>query len=148
MNDEKLNALVADLQQKIYAEAKEAYGEAGYERWRNPRYNGRMNDATVQARRTGGCGDTIEMYLKFDADRVVKASYTTDGCGSSSLCGSYTAQLALGKTPDELYELTGDQVLHTIGKFPKEEVHCATLAVETLQEAVNSYMIQKTRQKQ
>lgn len=86
-------------------------------------------------------GETIPIYLKFSDDRVVKASYTTDGCASSSLCGPFTAELAHGRNPEELLELEPADVLNKIGTFPEGEKHCATLAIKALQEAVNNYMI-------
>ena len=35
---------VNQLQEQIFDEAREAYGEKGFHRWRNPRFNGRMDD--------------------------------------------------------------------------------------------------------
>lgn len=140
MDDNEFNALVDNIQAEIFSEAKEALGEAGFQRWRNPRFNGRLTDADGQARLAGSCGDTMEIFLKFTDNRVTQASYTTDGCGSSSVCGSFTAEMALGKDPEELHSLTPKAVLDTIGTFPKEEEHCAHLAVRTLQKAVQSYL--------
>lgn len=143
MTDEAFEAIVKQLQGQVFDDAKLAYGDKGFERWRNPRFNGPLADADADASGgvKGGCGDTINIYLKFSGDRVDKASYTTDGCGSSALCGSFTAELAHGKNPEELLELTPEDVLNTIGTFPDEETHCATLAISALQEAVNNYMI-------
>ena len=46
---------------------------------------------------------------------------------------------------DEVLEITGDVILKKLGGLPKEEEHCAFLAGETLQEALNDYMIKQTR---
>jgi len=143
MKDE-LDIFVDELQETIFDEAKEAYGERGFHRWRNPKYCGRMPDCDTSARVTGECGDTIEIYLKFKDNRVKNASYFTDGCASSSLSGSFAAELAIGKTVDELTDITGDAVLEAIGRLPDEDNHCAFLAAETLQEALRVYMIQET----
>jgi len=59
------------------------------------------------------------------------------------VCGSFAAELALGKSPDELVEITGDAILKILGGLPKEDEHCAFLAGETLQEALNEYMIKQ-----
>lgn len=143
MTDKAFDVLVKQLQDNAFADAKQAYGEKGFERWRFPRFHGPLADADADASGgvKGGCGDTINIYLKFNGERVVKASYTTDGCGSSALCGSFTAELAHGKNVEELLELTPEDVLNTIGTFPEEETHCATLSIVALQEAVNNYMI-------
>ena len=61
----------------------------------------------------------MEIYLKFKEGVVEKASYFTDGCGSSALCGSFTAEMANGRNPDELCAITGEDVLRMIGTFPE-----------------------------
>lgn len=139
-----LDDFVNELQEQIDDEAREAYGEKGFQRWRNPRYQGRMADYDAHARLTGQCGDTIEIYLKFDNDRVEEASFFTDGCASSTICGSFAAELALGKDPDGLTEITGDAVLREIGRLPKDDMHCADLAAAAVQEALSSYMKQRS----
>lgn len=131
---------VDNLQEQIFEEAREAYGEKGFQRWRHPRYQGRMAGHDACARITGQCGDTMEIYLKFENDRVKDASYFTDGCASSTICGSFAAELSLGKDPDKLVDISGNTVLQEIGKLPPEDRHCADLAAETLQAAVENYM--------
>ncbi len=144
MND-KLDDFLDQLQEQIFDETKEAFGEAGFQRWRNPLYLGRMENPHAHGKITGSCGDTMEIFLIFENDRVKEASYLTDGCGSSSVCGSFAAEAALGKRPDELTEVTGETILNKLGRFPKEDEHCAFLAAETLQEALKDYMIQQTK---
>lgn len=85
----------------------------------------------------------MEIFLKFEDNRVEKASYLTDGCGSSALCGSFTAELAHGKSPEELFELSPDDILETIGTFPEKDEHCAKLSILTLHEALNVYLIKQ-----
>jgi nitrogen fixation NifU-like protein len=141
MTNDAFDKLVEELQSHAFADARAAYGEVGFQRWRNPRFHGPLADADASGGLKGGCGDTINIYLRFNDNRVAAASYTTDGCASSSLCGSFTAELAHGRSPEELLELEPDDVLNKIGTFPEGEKHCATLAIKALQEAVNNYMI-------
>ena len=141
MADDKFDAFVADLQQRIFDETKEAFGEVAFERWRHPKYNGKLAEPDGYARVTGPCGDTMEIFLKFEKDRVKEATYQTDGCGSSRVCGSFAAEMALGKTPDELHDVTGEAILERLVTFPEEDKHCAFLAAETLLEALHAYMV-------
>jgi nitrogen fixation NifU-like protein len=97
------------------------------------------------ARLTGKCGETIEMFLNFNGERVRDAAYLTNGCISSRVCAALTAQMAKGKTPDELLEITPQRILETLGEFQKSEEHCAFLAAETLQEAVHNYMLEQNK---
>ena len=142
MND-KLDAFLDELQEQIFQETREVFGDAGFQRWQNPKYMGRLENPQAYAKVTGSCGDTMEIYLNFRDERVTAASYMTDGCGSSSVCGSFAAETAMGKTPDELVEINGETILNMLGRFPKDEEHCAFLAAETLQEALQNYMVQQ-----
>ncbi len=140
MSDD-LDNFVNKIQEQIFDEAKRVYGEEGFQRWLKPKYNGRMQKCDASAIIKGDCGDTMEIFLKFSGNKVQDASYCTDGCASSSICGSYTAEMTIGKDPVEVTEITGEVVLKKIGKFPEEDKHCAFLAAETLQEALRCYMI-------
>ncbi len=141
---DKLDLFIEGLQRQIFEDARAAYGELGLQRWRNPLYRGAMQDADAHGRLTGSCGDTMELFLKFKNERVRAASFLTDGCGSSTLCGSLAAEMAIDKTPDELTEISGEKILAKLDRFPEEEKHCAFLAAQTLQEALHDYM-QKQR---
>ena len=135
------------LQQQIFNEIEESYGEKAYLRSLEPLYMGHMKDPDGHARVTGGCGETIEMFLKFDDDRVTNASFQTDGCGSSKASGSFAAEMSLGKTPDELLEIRGEDILKRMGRIPDTDQHCAFLAAASLYEALNDYMIRMTRRR-
>jgi len=138
MND--FDNFVNQLQEQIFDEAREAYGEKGFDRWRNPRHNGRMDAADSSAHVTGDCGDSIEIFLKIENDRIQDAAYVTDGCGTSSICGSFAAELAIGKDLDAVADINGDAVENAIGRLPDEDRHCADLAAAALQEALSRYM--------
>lgn len=137
---DQFEQFVNDLQERIFDEAREAYGEKGFERWRNPRYNGRMSSADGFARVSGDCGDSIAIFLKIADNRVEDASYVTDGCGTSNICGSFAAELAIGKELDAVADIDGEDVLRAIGRLPEEDRHCADLAAAALQEALSRYM--------
>ena len=140
-----LDEFLDNLQNEIFEDAKQALGEKGFQRWRNPKYHGRMENPDGQAKVTGECGDTMEIYLKFKNDRISDASYFTNGCASSAIAGSFAAELTLGKDPDEITDITEETVLNTIGRLPEKDLHCASLAAQTVQEALNNYMTKKGR---
>jgi nitrogen fixation NifU-like protein len=145
--NETLDEFAKNLQERIFEDTRNAYGEKAYQRWLNPVYMGTIKEPDGFARVKGKCGDTMEIFLKFENGRVKEASYGTDGCGSSNICGSYAAEMAIGKNPDEIITITGETILLELGRFPVEEHHCAFLAAETLQEALNDYMVKESRRK-
>ena len=142
-----LDDFVQELQEQIYDETKESFGEVAYQRWRNPLYVGIMEEPDGYGTVKGGCGDSIQIFLKFEGGRVKKASFQTDGCGSSLVCGSYAAEMALGKNPDEIFEITGENILEKLDGLPEENQHCAFLAVASLHQALNDYMVKQTQKK-
>ncbi len=93
-----------------------------------------------KARITGSCGDTMEIYLKFKDGKVVDSSCWTDGCTYSFNCVVAAAELAKGKSPDEILEIDANKIQEYIGGLPSDHLHCAKLAEETLQAALDDYM--------
>lgn len=135
-----LDKFVNDLQTEINEDTRRTYGEIVFQRWQNPLYMGRMALADGYARLTGSCGDTMEIFLRFEDGRVKEASFLTDGCASSMVCGSFAAELALEKPPEELRKITGETILNILGGLPDEDRHCAFLAADTLQLALGHYL--------
>ncbi len=142
---EDLDAFAQQLQLSIFEETRRDWGEKVYERWKNPLYMGKMYGADGEATLRGTCGDQMQIYLKFDGERVVEASFQTDGCGPSVVCGSFAAEMAHGKVPEELFEISGETILSVLGGLPEDHRHCAFLAAETLQAAANDYLVKQTK---
>lgn len=101
----------------------------------------RMPDASAVGRIRGRCGDSMEIYLKIKDDRIRRASFYSDGCGSSIACGAVAAQLAAGKSIDEAALIGGDTILEVVNGLPEKECHCAYLAAETLHAAIHDWMV-------
>jgi len=93
-----------------------------------------------KARITGSCGDTMELSLRFEKDRVVDTAYWTDGCAYSFNCLYAVAELAKGKTPDEILEIDAELIQESIGGLPADHMHCARLSLDTLYAALEDYM--------
>jgi NifU-like protein involved in Fe-S cluster formation len=93
-----------------------------------------------KARITGSCGDTMEISLKFCNERVTEAACWTNGCAYSLNCICAAADLAKGKTPDEILEIDPELIQQSVGGLPQDQMHCARLSVETLHTALEDYM--------
>jgi len=148
MNNAQLDEFLNNLEEKIQQDASNAYGAKGYERWLHPRFCHTIDNPDATASLTGECGDTMIMSIRINDDsRIVDAAYRTDGCASSSICGSFAAELVIGKSLDEVLDMTGEAVLRELGTFPKDEEHCAHLAITTVKEAIHLYMRQAVQGK-
>jgi nitrogen fixation NifU-like protein len=108
--------------------------------WLNPHVQAPDGKACI----TGSCGDTMEISLKFRDERVTETASWTNGCAYSLNCICAVADLAKGKTPDEILEIDPELVQKSVGGLPQEQMHCARLSVETLHAALDNYM-QNTR---
>ena len=140
-----LDAFVKDLQDQIFDETRAAYGDVAFQRWLKPLYMGAIDNPDGHGHVTGSCGDTIQISLKFENNKVKKALFETNGCMSSTVCGSFAAELSLGKSPDEILDITGESILKKMGGLPEEDQHCAFLSTAALQAALNDYMTKRTK---
>ncbi|NCD26123.1 MAG: iron-sulfur cluster assembly scaffold protein [Deltaproteobacteria bacterium] len=139
MGDE-FDRIIQVMQDSINEDTRATWGETAFQRWCSPPNMGMLPEADSRAELRGSCGDTMVIYLKFANGKTSAATFETDGCGPSIVCGSIAAELALGKTAEEILDINGDQVLAQAGQIPEDHHHCAFLAAATLHEAVNRFM--------
>jgi len=94
---------------------------------------------------TGSCGDTMEISLKFKRGRVVESAYWTNGCAYSLNCVCAAAELAKGRTPDEILDIHPDAIRRSVGDLPRDQMHCAALSTETLYAALEDHMLKQRK---
>ena len=76
---EYFDSFVKDLQNQIFEQTKTDYGDVAFQRWLKPLYMGTMDNPDGYGHITGSCGDTIQIFLKFENEKVNKTSFQTDG---------------------------------------------------------------------
>jgi nitrogen fixation NifU-like protein len=128
--------MVAELQQQIDEQERALYSAKVIEEAHNPKNLGRMAKPDAYGIVHGWCGDTMEIYLQLNEDRIKEATFTTDGCGPSVACGSMLTKMLTGMSLSEASEITPENLIAALDGLPEESVHCAELAVSTLQEAI------------
>lgn len=107
-----------------------------------------MADSSVQlGGGNPGCGDLITMYLKIDdQDRVTEVSFEGEGCTISQAGGSIISEIVTGLSLDEIKELGTHTMIEEMGaEVVKSRVRCATLALGTVQAAVDAYRNDRRR---
>ena len=90
-------------------------------------------------RRTGQCGDTVEMYLSIQSGRIQSVSYQTNGCMNTNACANTVAEMAGGRNVEDAWEITTEDVIAYLETLPPENHHCAELAVGALYLALSNY---------
>ncbi|MFO7865571.1 MAG: iron-sulfur cluster assembly scaffold protein [Candidatus Aminicenantes bacterium] len=145
MDDKKeLDQFAKELQEQILKQYRDVYSEAVIERWQNPRNLGALDRPDGYARIQGSCGDTMEMFIKVKDDVLTECTFLTDGCGTTIACGSMATEIARGKKLTQaLVWVSGREILKRLGGLPRDNVHCAQLAAETLRMAMADYLRQK-----
>lgn len=92
------------------------------------------------AKVVGNCGDTMEIGLRFENGQVNGIHHWTNGCSFSKHCVETAANLALGKSLEELRKINMISIMDVIGRLPDTHLHCAQLAEITLQKSVDNYL--------
>ena len=127
---------------------RQAYVENIVDHFEHPRNKGRMEDAHVQlGGGNPGCGDLITIYAKIgDDDRVEHVTFEGAGCTISQAGGSIVSELAKGLTLDEVKDLGIPAITEEMGEeIVKSRVRCATLALGTLQAALDQFRRDRER---
>ena len=129
-----------ELEKTVMDDMRRTFSEKTIDHFLNPRNLGRIPAPDGFGRVVGGCGDTMEISLKVKDDRVVKASFWTDGCGPTIASGSTVTELAKGKDILEARKISQQDVVDALDGLPEENLHCALLAADTLKQAVKDYL--------
>jgi nitrogen fixation NifU-like protein len=137
--DTEFDEMVKSIQEELDRDAEATFSKKVIEEYKNPQNVGIMKDADVYESTTGECGDTIEMYLKIEDDRVIDIRFMTDGCGATIACGSKSTKMAKGKLVYEIEKMTDEDLITALDGLPDENLHCARLAISTLHRAVKKY---------
>jgi nitrogen fixation NifU-like protein len=127
---------------------RQAYVEHLLDHYQHPRHKHRLENADVQlGGGNPGCGDLITVYLRVGPDeRIDELSFEGEGCTISQAGGSIVAEIAQGMTLDEVKELGIATMVEEMGDdVVKSRVRCATLALGTLQAAVDQYRRDRRR---
>ena len=139
MNDN--NDIFDVIQEEINKDAEMVYSKKVIEYANNPLNIGRMNDPSGSAWIKGLCGDTMEIYLIIKDNKIIDTKFFTDGCGVTLACGSAVTELIKNKTIDIILSISPQKILDHLEGLPKENIHCAILAVSTLHKAIADYLL-------
>ncbi|GBC63246.1 iron-sulfur cluster assembly scaffold protein [Desulfonema ishimotonii] len=99
----------------------------------------RMEQPDGYGKKTGDCGDTIEMFLRIRDERVKEVSFEVQGCMNTNACSNAIAMLAEGNTVEAAWEITPEAVADWLESLPADHFHCAELAVGTFYLALTDY---------
>lgn len=100
---------------------------------------GIIEDADQVSDLTGPCGDTMKISLNIEGDKIENAKIQVLGCPGAVASGCALMNLARGRTLDEAGQIDLDILYQELEKLPDKKIHCARLAIKTLQKALQDY---------
>jgi nitrogen fixation NifU-like protein len=122
------------------AEEISSYNHIVIEHLKHPKNMGEMEhpDGVGEAQNPV-CGDTMRLFIKVEADRIVNATFLTFGCGAAIASSSITTEMIKGKTIEEALRISDLVIAEALGGLPPTKIHCSVLAEKAIQAAVFDY---------
>jgi len=105
----------------------------------NPSNMGPMSEPDAHGIIHGCCGDTMEIFLRLDGDRIEEATFMTDGRESAIACASMLTKTVRGLSLGEAGKIRPEDVISALDGLPEAKVHCANLTVNTLRQAIDNW---------
>ena len=106
----------------------------------NPRNIGGMDDANgIGAIGEPSCGDALTIYIQVNDNVITDISFLVHGCVAAIATSSITTELAKGKSLEEAYQITEEDVVTALSGLPDHKLHCSLLGPEALKKAIDDY---------
>lgn len=97
---------------------------------------------------TGPCGDTMKVSLNIENGKIDDAKIQVLGCPGAVASGCALMSLAKGKSLEEAENIDLEALYKELEKLPDKKIHCARLAIKTLQKALDEYKAKSERKKE
>ena len=126
-----------------------AYSEKVLDHYENPRNVGSFgkDEANVGTGMVGApaCGDVMRLQIKVSDDGIIEdAVFKTYGCGSAIASSSLLTEWVKGKTLDEAKAIKNTQIAEELA-LPPVKIHCAVLAEDAINAAIEDYKSKHTQ---
>ncbi len=116
------------------------YSEKVMDHFMHPRNMGEIENAdAVGTVGNAKCGDIMRIFLKIENGIVVDAKFKTFGCGSAIATSSMATEMIIGRTIDEVLQLSNKAVAEALDGLPPQKMHCSLLAEQAVKAALKEY---------
>jgi len=95
-------------------------------------------------KKVGECDDTVEIFLSVKNNIIESLSFNTIGCINTNACANTIGALSEGKSLENAWNITPEDVVAFLETLPPEDIHCAELAVGTFYIALTDAQKNKT----
>ena len=110
---------------------------------RNPANYGEIENPDVTFHDSNPlCGDSIDIDMKIDDDKVSDIKFHGRGCAICMACSSVLTEIAKGKGIDEVRGIEKGDVLSELGleNLQAVRIKCALLSLKVLNSALYTYL--------
>jgi nitrogen fixation NifU-like protein len=114
---------------------EDLYRENILDHYQNPRHYGTLDDPDISYEDDNPlCGDVIRLDIKLDdQNRVSQVAFSGEGCAISQASASMLTEEIMGKTLDELKQISKEDVLDMLGiQLGPVRIKCALLSLKVL----------------
>ncbi|MEK7327605.1 MAG: Fe-S cluster assembly sulfur transfer protein SufU [Chloroflexota bacterium] len=121
------------------------YREVILDHYKNPRNRGQLEPADISYEDDNPlCGDRIRIDIRLDENKRVKeVAFSGQGCAISQASASMLTEEILGKSVDELKQISKEDILELLGiELGPVRLKCALLSLKVLKAGV--YGVDKT----
>lgn len=115
------------------------YREVIIEHYKNPGFRGELDPHDISFEDENQlCGDHIRIDLRVNENEVVtEAAFSGHGCAISQASADLLLEFIIGKTLDEIRQLTKDDLLELLGiELGPVRLKCALLSLKVLKAGV------------
>lgn len=110
---------------------------------RNPVNYGKIENPDVTYHDSNPlCGDSIDIDMKIDDDKVIDIKFHGKGCAICMACSSVLTEITKGKGLDDVKNINKTDVLGELGleNLQAVRIKCALLSLKVLKYALYSYL--------
>ena len=88
------------------------------------------------------CGDSIDIDMKIDDDKVTDIKFHGKGCAICMACTSVLTEITKGKSLDDVRKIEKNDVLSELGleHLQAVRIKCALLSLKVLKSALYTYL--------
>ncbi|MGN8876659.1 iron-sulfur cluster assembly scaffold protein [Pseudoflavonifractor sp. HCP28S3_F10] len=110
----------------------------------HPRNAGSLDDPdAVGVAGNPKCGDIMQVTLRVEDGVITDARFKTFGCAAAIATSSMATEMIKGRTVEQAFTLTNEQVAEALGGLPLHKMHCSVLAEQAIKAAVGDYYVRQ-----
>ncbi len=121
-------------------EGPHLYSEQIRDHYAHPRNAGGIPEPSGRAMvKSPVDSDTVLVTLRIENDIVQDAKFKCMGCAVAIACSSMATEMVLGRSVEEAYRITEQEVAEALGGIPEYKMRCSNLAPEAIRRAIDDW---------